>query len=597
MRKLFIQTSIVAMCMFIGTALIAQDTVTVLQGLGTLEAAIAENGGDVVYKLTADTWYGLESIIEVNDTTMGDGNGLVIIGEKTDGMPAVIQVGVDGAGAIFPMLIRTFNDLTIKNVFLSAKDFSGVSGPRILEIGGEAKVIIDNCVMDPCGVNRTFDGAAPANGSQLWLTNNLIMNNGHMQGPNDGGWLGSVAWDTLWVENNTFVSSGQDFIGAGFHQVPNNNFIWINHNTFLWHDVWIKKSYNDQNFYFTNNLMQDISIFSQLWAWGQFFPDYHQGNEMLSLLCIDTLETDFVNGDGGYETLPSKRNMFWEYNLQWNTPQLMTIPQLAQDSGFTPIYAIPMMWDDDVPLSYTGGVEVVSPADSSRENRIIADKTNWPNMKYKNNWYDVLGDPQWTDPMIESVNDSMVMNITSWWGAVIWTSPAYTFNGTPSYLWDVDKWAGTPNEEFPAVWPRFDGTYANAAMQTASIEGLPLGDLNWFPEDKARWMAEKTQIEAHILALNEERYQLAPGVGIQNVSTSAAFSIYPNPANNVLHIASDTELNSARVFDVAGKLVKAVDMGGALSNAIDISELNKGVYILEIETVTGESNTSKILKN
>ncbi|MCP4310417.1 MAG: hypothetical protein GY790_04075, partial [Bacteroidetes bacterium] len=320
MRKIFIRTSVVAMCMFLGTALIAQDTVTVDQGLGTLEAAIAENKGDVVYKLTAGAWYGLTSIIEVNDTTMGDGLGLVIIGEKTDGLPATIQVGVDGAGAIFPLLIRTFNDLTIKNVFLTTQDFSGVSGPRVLGIAGKAKVVVDNCVIDPSGVNQTFAGGVPADGSQLWLTNNLIMNNGHMQGPNDGGWIGNVGWDTLWVENNTFVSSGQDFIAAGFHQVPNNNFIWINHNTFLWHDVWIKKSYNDQNFYFTNNLMQDISIYSQLWAWGQFFPDFQQGNNMLSLLCIDTLETDFVNGDGGYETLPSKRNMFWEYNLQWNTP-------------------------------------------------------------------------------------------------------------------------------------------------------------------------------------------------------------------------------------------------------------------------------------
>ena len=309
MRKIFIQTSIVAMCMFLGTALIAQDTVTVDQGLGTLEAAIAENGGDKVYKLTAGAWYGLTSIVEVNDTTMkGAGKGLVIIGEETDGLPATIQVGVDGAGAIFPWLFRTFNDLTIKNVFLTAQDFSGVAGPGVIGIAGKAKVVIDNCVMDPSGVNRTIGGGDPADGSQLWLTNNLIMNNGHMQGPNDGGWLGGMAWDTLWVENNTFVSSGQDFIGTPFHSVPNNNFIWINHNTFLWHDVWIKKSYNDQNFYFTNNLMQDISIYSQLYAWGQFFPDYKQGNTMLSLLCIDTLELE----GGGLETLPSERNMFWE---------------------------------------------------------------------------------------------------------------------------------------------------------------------------------------------------------------------------------------------------------------------------------------------
>ncbi len=595
MRKITIRTSIIAICMFIGTALIAQDTVTVAQGLGTLEAAIAADGGDKVYKLTAGAWYGLTSIVEISDSTMGDGNGLVIIGEETDGLPATIQVGIDGEGLAFPLMFRTFNDLTIKNVFLAAQDISGVASPGVMEVAGMAKIVVDNCVIDPAGTARTFNGGVPANGSVFYLTNNLIMNNGNVNTPNDGGWLGGMAWDTLWVENNTFVSSGQDFIGTPFHNVPNNQFIWINHNTFLWHDVWIKKSYNDQNLYFTNNLMQDISIFAQLYAWGQFFPDYKQGNTMLSLLAIDTLEMG-ADSANVYETLPSERNMFWEYNLQWNTPQLLSIPKLGQDSGFTPIYNIPMMWDDDVPLSYTGGVEVASPADSSRENRILADKTNWPNMKYNNNWYDALGDPGWNEPMIEQINDSVKMNLTSWWGAVIWGSPAYTFVAH-NYNYEVDKWAGTPVGEYPAVWPRFDGTYSNAAMLTASIEGLPLGDLNWYPAEKARWMAEKGMIEDHIMALNEDKYELGPGVGIQDVSSSAAFSIYPNPANDVLNIASDAELNVAKVFDVAGKLVKVVHIGGAFSNAMDISDLNNGVYILELETVTGETNTSKILKN
>ena len=42
----------------------------------------------------------------------------------------------------------------------------------------------------------------------------------------------------------------------------------------------------------------------------------------------------------------------------------------------------------------------------------------------------------------------------------------------------------------------------------ASLEGLPLGDLNWFPEEKFRWEANKYLVEAHILELNEERFQL-----------------------------------------------------------------------------------------
>lgn len=593
MKKLFIQSFLVSIALLMSTAILAQDTITVDQGLGTLEAAIAANGGDKVYKLTAGSWYGLNSIVEVSDSTLGGvGKELTIVGEETDGMPAIIQVGVDGEGAVFPWLFQAFNNLTLKNIFLSAQDFSGVQGPGVIGLQDSIRLIVDNCVIDPSGINRSFGGGDPADGSKFYLTNSQIYRNGHMQGPNDGGWLGGMQWDTLWVENNTFVSSGQDFIGTPFHSVPHNNFIWINHNTFLWHDVWIKKSYNDQNFYFTNNLMQDISIYSQLYAWGQFFPDYKQGNTMLSLLCIDTLET-FVDtaGNKTYETLPSDRNMFWQYNLQWNTPQLLSIVQHGADSAFTPIYAIPMKWDEDTPLSYTAGDTVQSPADSSRETRILADKANWPNMKYNNNWYDQ--DPQWTDPMIEQINDSMHDNILSWWRDIIWDRPGAVFDGTPSYNWNIDDWNGTDPSEFPVVWPRFDGTYGNTTLQEASIEGLPIGDLNWWPDAKARWAAEKDAIRDHILALNESQYQLA--TNIQTVQMGA-LKVYPNPANNILLIESESGLVSLRIHDITGKLIEEINMANRMSEQIDISAYKEGVYILKAKSISGENLTAKIVK-
>ena len=575
-----------AVCLLLGTSVFAQDTIVVDQGLGTLETALRENGGDKVYKLTAGSWYGLESVVEVGDSVLGEGNSLTIIGEETDGMPAIIQVGVDGAGSAFPALFSVFNDLTLKNLFLTAQDFAGVTGPGVLTLNNDVKVVIDNCVIDPAGVNRTFGGGDPADGSVFYLTNSLIMNNGHMQGPNDGGWLGGMAWDTLWVENNTFVSSGQDFIGTPFHSVPNNQFVWINHNTFLWHDVWIKKSYNDQNFYFTNNLMHDISIFAQLYAWGQFFPDYKQGNTMLSLTCIDTLEID---DQGTYETLPSDRVVFWQYNNQYNSPQLRTLPQAAIDNNAGPLYLIPMLWEEDVPEYYHAGLDMVSPMDSSREARILADDVNWPYMKYNNNMYDV--DPMYNNDQIAATNDSMIQNILSWYGSVIFGNGA-TFDGTPSYLYPVDKWAGTDPAEFPVVWPRFDGTYTNPELLTASIEKLPLGDLNWFPEQKARWMAERDQIEEHILSLNESQYTIT--VGMEDRSAGASIAIFPNPATDVLYIDSEIGVASASIFDVTGRLVKQVNMSGAES--LQISDLVHGMYVIEAEFIGGGSYTSKFMK-
>ncbi len=290
---------------------------------------------------------------------------------------------------------------------------------------------------------------------------------------------------------------------------------------------------------------------------------------------------------------PSDRQFFWEYNLQYDSPQLHSLPKHAVDSAYSPMYLIPMLWDKDVPTEYTGGVEVVSPSDSSRENRILADDMNWPYMKYKNNWYDK--DPLYNDPQIYSTNDSMIQNIQSWYSFVIWGENT-KFDGTPSYKYEVDRWAGTDPADFPMVWPRFDGTYTNAELLTASIESLPLGDLNWFPADKTRWLAEKEQIKDHILALNEGKYELGPGVGVQYPISLVNFSIYPNPVMDQLHVSSDSKLNSLKLFDIAGKLLKEQSFEDSYRTVLDVSDLDPGLYLLEMEMTSKELRSFKILK-
>ena len=562
--------------LFLASGSVAMTQYDVTPGFGTLDQAIKDNGAGT-YNLQAGMWYGLTSIVEITED-------IKLIGGDTDGLPAIIQVGNSADGNVFPYMFHTFADFTLKNVFISNQDFSGVQGAGIIGIGSPVRLVIDNCVFDPSGINYTVDGGVPSNGSKLFMTNNQIYRNGHVQGPNDGGSFGITQWDTLWVENNTFVSSGQDFIGTTFHNQPNNKFIWINHNTFLWHDVWIKKSYNDQNFYFTNNLLHDISLFAQDYFWGSFFPDYKLGNTMLSLVCIDTLVTEGIP-----ETLPSDRRVFWEYNLQYNSPPVLNLIQWAKDNNKGELYFIPMLWDEDVPASYATQ-EVVSPADSSRANRILADDTNWPYMKYKNNWYDI--DPMYNESRIYDLNDSAGLNIQNWFDVVVFGGTG-TGDGLPSYNWDIDDWNGVSPSEYPVTWPRFDGTYTNTELLTASIEGLPIGDLNWFPTQKGHWEAERTQIQDHILALNEDKYVLS--VNVKDIEDNG-FTVYPNPTTDILQINSEQELKNVRIYDVSGKLIQSIDMKKALSKQISISSYKTGIYFLKAESIQGDSYKIKIVK-
>jgi hypothetical protein len=72
------------------------------------------------------------------------------------------------------------------------------------------------------------------------------------------------------------------------------------------------------------------------------------------------------------------------------------------------------------------------------------------------------------------------------------------------------------------------------------------------------------------------------------------FAATPNPANDVLNIAntSNIAVNTIQITDMNGRIVKEVK---GMTNQINVSELNAGVYFLKIATDQG-TGTTKIIK-
>ena len=80
-------------------------------------------------------------------------------------------------------------------------------------------------------------------------------------------------------------------------------------------------------------------------------------------------------------------------------------------------------------------------------------------------------------------------------------------------------------------------------------------------------------------------------VGTNNNFEQNEITIYPNPANNTISV--NLKNNSTfNILDLTGRLVIASKVE---NNTIDISNLNKGVYILQTNSVNGTINT-KFLK-
>jgi hypothetical protein len=137
------------------------------------------------------------------------------------------------------------------------------------------------------------------------------------------------------------------------------------------------------------------------------------------------------------------------------------------------------------------------------------------------------------------------------------------------------RWAYPTNTLYPAVWPLPEAAslaYTNAALQNAGTDGFALGDLNWFPEQKAQWLLTDVK----------KVDELPQGFSLsQN---------YPNPFNPTTEIQfaipaqSNVEL---KVFNLLGQevatLVNTSMAPGTYTVDFNASKLASGTYLYRLK--------------
>lgn len=75
-----------------------------------------------------------------------------------------------------------------------------------------------------------------------------------------------------------------------------------------------------------------------------------------------------------------------------------------------------------------------------------------------------------------------------------------------------------------------------------------------------------------------------PSLSMNENSDLLEFSVYPNPAKDILHIETDQEVSGIKMYDLSGKEVEVVNLK---NSAISLSGLQSGMYFIHIETATG----------
>lgn len=76
------------------------------------------------------------------------------------------------------------------------------------------------------------------------------------------------------------------------------------------------------------------------------------------------------------------------------------------------------------------------------------------------------------------------------------------------------------------------------------------------------------------------------------------FSVFPNPANDVVNVTNNENIlvNGVEVVDLNGRTVKSVTFGGVANAQINVSDLASGVYMMTVSSDKG-TMTKKIVKN
>jgi hypothetical protein len=134
--------------------------------------------------------------------------------------------------------------------------------------------------------------------------------------------------------------------------------------------------------------------------------------------------------------------------------------------------------------------------------------------------------------------------------------------------------------------------YSNADLLKGATGGFPVGDLNWFPAQKATWLAQRDAENTAITnALNNGTKTIATAVeNIENLPVTFQLQQnYPNPFNPSTKITFSlphSANTSLRVFDMLGREVATLVNGytalGSHSVQFDATNLASGFYCYKL---------------
>lgn len=404
---------------------------------------------DRIYKLRQGGYYFITETIE------NDGYHLRIEGEPSGTTlleaPPVIQMFHREDGSNAGRLLNASGDVTLSNLILNGETNLSARPYEMIRFNGSgATITLDNVVLEHAewGIMAVY-GA----GSNIHVRNSKFRNLlSHTQ-----PWGGRGI--SIWTDVNEVVFENNSFfnIGAFAVQVEGgaaNKFVF-DHNTIVNNGRQVILGSWWRQAYITNNLIVN-----------GFWHGEDENDFTANRLARDDRQ---YAGMFGIQSIPSQygldleRSIVVANNATWRDPAFDAYYATSAGSSF-PYRAQPFLNQEteDFIEAYSGMV-----ASDNLDNAVD------PGLSTYNS--------DQTNAMIQNISDLR--------------SGAATVG---LYYWNPGRF----EDPVSVIWPLpEDLSYSNSSLQSHGIGGYPLGDLNWYPSQKASWEGEKDDLAAQIEAM------------------------------------------------------------------------------------------------
>jgi hypothetical protein len=542
-----------------GDTLVVKDYTDMNQQPSSINSVVIADSVNVpagrVYQLQTNGWYPQAAALTTPSNRpvviAGEDNTILVNNKDAAAAPPIIS-GYTSEGTSNVGGITYANNLTLKNASIICGAPDGTYGWAFFGPGApNTRAVFQNVMMEHNW--WVFVQSNAWAGSRLYFKDDYFVNLSGYTCRRNGGVYDNVnnPTDTMYVENCTHI------MGSGsMYKFRNYAVKWIffNHNTFI----------NCLGTFFeTQGFQSDVIVTNNIFVNSNEQPFRPNMTQDLSEQDVDQLPTGLIDvADLPDTAVQVDRKFLVEANVAYWDPKLA---DLASEANSMAINTFTDWTNQSIKMN-------------DRTQSMFNDDATYPYLT-EGKWYDNV--PSFTDP--GDLLDAQVDTLKNFCLATVDTLSTKILH----------DWRVTSTDFVYSDWPvPVDLSYSNADLKTGGTDGLPVGDLNWFPDSKATFNSNMTTYhQALIDALNAGHTVLSVrelgGVATQFKLTQN----YPNPFNPTTTI--DFTIPKAgnvtlKVYDALGREVATLVNGFKTAQSyqvqFDASRLASGVYFYTLHT-------------